>query len=57
MFLVTIYEIDKRNKSYKIQKDFGKAFDTYRDAVTYASNYMLQTETFIRGYLINEVLT
>lgn len=57
MFLVTIYEIDKRNKSYKIRKDFGKAFDTYRDAVVYASNYMLETETFIRGYLINEVLT
>ena len=57
MFLVTIYEIDKKDKSYKIRKDFNKAFDTYRDAVVYASSYMLETETFLRGYLINEVLT
>lgn len=56
MFTVMIYEIDTRLKEYKIIDSLSKSFNDYKDAVRYAKYYTLKSKTFLRGYIINEVI-
>ena len=55
-YAVSVYEIDTKDRKYKILDEFSKAFDSYEDAVKYARTQTIKCETYIRGYLINEVI-
>lgn len=55
-YAVSVYEIDLKDHKYNILDEFSRAFDSYEDAVKYARTQTIKCETYIRGYLINEVI-
>ena len=55
-FAVSVYEIDLKSHKYSILDEFSRAFDNYKEAVKYAKNQVIKCETYIRGYVINEVI-
>lgn len=56
IYNVSIFEVDFWGHSYKFIDECFRQFNDYQDALKYARWNCIETETFRRGYFINEVI-
>lgn len=55
IYFVSIYEIDMAEKKYRFIDNLKKQFHDIMDAKRYASSCTLKSNSFIRGFFINEI--